>query len=437
MNYADADVPYTRIHEFKHFHPERGPLPDRQDVVVREYSRFATRADEPYYPVNTADDRTGLLAYRELAKGERDVHFGGRLSARTSTSTCTWRSARRCRCGTTSSRDPFVRLTLHPRTRPSTDGRVDEGRWAYRSDVDGSAPSRSSSSSPTTCGSGASRGRRRLPDALRVLPHAGLRAAHGGADPIRPLPHLLGIFRRLLPAAVVTLVGVLAVVWPSTRRRCGARSGSRRGRRCCTCRTRRSPRMPWTITPAPRSRVPSSTSGRCRCRARPSCSGWCCSGSARSWSVAAECRRTGWSVSCSVSCSRCRSCIRSCAPPRRRSRRTSTPEPASGSSPPDRCWSSPCRTCASAPCAGAGRVGGPGRSARAGCRRRRARRLPGVPRAVARPVRGRDRGVGLGRRSGPRSGAPALVAAPPGGRSRRLRAVPRPLADPGDLPGRQ
>ena len=23
MNYVDADVPFTRIHEFKHFHPER------------------------------------------------------------------------------------------------------------------------------------------------------------------------------------------------------------------------------------------------------------------------------------------------------------------------------------------------------------------------------------------------------------------------------
>ncbi len=80
MNYADADVPYTRIHEFKHFHPERADrYPTDKTVVVREYSRFATRADEPYYPVNTADDRAGLLAYRELTKGERDVHFGGRL----------------------------------------------------------------------------------------------------------------------------------------------------------------------------------------------------------------------------------------------------------------------------------------------------------------------------------------------------------------------
>ncbi len=23
MNYSDLDVPYTRIHEFRHFHPER------------------------------------------------------------------------------------------------------------------------------------------------------------------------------------------------------------------------------------------------------------------------------------------------------------------------------------------------------------------------------------------------------------------------------
>ncbi|WP_188755100.1 UDP-galactopyranose mutase [Microbacterium album] len=80
MNYPDADVPFTRIHEFKHFHPERKDVyPDDKTVIMREYSRFATREDEPYYPVNTSEDRAGLLAYRELAKGEKDVHFGGRL----------------------------------------------------------------------------------------------------------------------------------------------------------------------------------------------------------------------------------------------------------------------------------------------------------------------------------------------------------------------
>ncbi|WP_374311212.1 UDP-galactopyranose mutase, partial [Microbacterium sp.] len=80
MNYADADVPYTRIHEFKHFHPERADrYPADRTVVMREYSRFATREDEPYYPVNTPEDRAGLVAYRELARGERGVLFGGRL----------------------------------------------------------------------------------------------------------------------------------------------------------------------------------------------------------------------------------------------------------------------------------------------------------------------------------------------------------------------
>ncbi len=79
MNYADADVPYTRIHEFRHFHPERDTYPADKTVIMREFSRFATRDDEPYYPVNTADDRAGLLAYRELQAGEKDVWFGGRL----------------------------------------------------------------------------------------------------------------------------------------------------------------------------------------------------------------------------------------------------------------------------------------------------------------------------------------------------------------------
>jgi UDP-galactopyranose mutase len=78
MNYADADVPYTRIHEFRHFHPERD-YPSDRTVIMREFSRFAGRDDEPYYPVNTPDDRAKLLAYRDLAAAEPGVLFGGRL----------------------------------------------------------------------------------------------------------------------------------------------------------------------------------------------------------------------------------------------------------------------------------------------------------------------------------------------------------------------
>ena len=78
MNYNDDEVPFTRIHEFKHFHPERTYLPGKT-VIVHEYSRFAEEGDEPYYPINTADDREKLIRYRELAKAEPMVLFGGRL----------------------------------------------------------------------------------------------------------------------------------------------------------------------------------------------------------------------------------------------------------------------------------------------------------------------------------------------------------------------
>lgn len=81
MNYNDADVPYTRIHEFRHFHPERA-YPTDKTVIMREYGRFAKDDDEPYYPINTPEDRAMVTAYRELAKGETasaGVLFGGRL----------------------------------------------------------------------------------------------------------------------------------------------------------------------------------------------------------------------------------------------------------------------------------------------------------------------------------------------------------------------
>ena len=81
MNYNDDDVPYTRIHEFRHFHPERD-YPTDKTVIMREFARFAKDDDEPYYPINTPDDRTMLAAYRTRAANETAsarVLFGGRL----------------------------------------------------------------------------------------------------------------------------------------------------------------------------------------------------------------------------------------------------------------------------------------------------------------------------------------------------------------------
>ena len=81
MNYNNEDVPFIRIHEFRHFHPERD-YPTDKTVIVREYSRFAESGDEPYYPINTSDNRGRLQRYRDLARKETanaGVLFGGRL----------------------------------------------------------------------------------------------------------------------------------------------------------------------------------------------------------------------------------------------------------------------------------------------------------------------------------------------------------------------
>ena len=76
VNYTDADTPYTRIIEHKHF--EFGQQPDT--VISREYSKEWRPGDEPYYPVN--DDRNSELYawYKALADGQEKVIFGGRLA---------------------------------------------------------------------------------------------------------------------------------------------------------------------------------------------------------------------------------------------------------------------------------------------------------------------------------------------------------------------
>lgn len=78
MNYADEDVRFTRIVEFRHFHPERS-YPQDRTIITREYSRFAGSNDEPYYPIDTAADKKTFLAYSALARKEPNVLFGGRL----------------------------------------------------------------------------------------------------------------------------------------------------------------------------------------------------------------------------------------------------------------------------------------------------------------------------------------------------------------------
>ena len=82
VNYTDAETPWTRIIEHKWFEfgkDEQGrDLP--KTVISREYSSEWKPGDEPYYPVN--DEKNGALfrKYAELAAGEKNVLFGGRLA---------------------------------------------------------------------------------------------------------------------------------------------------------------------------------------------------------------------------------------------------------------------------------------------------------------------------------------------------------------------
>ena len=79
INYPDTDVEFTRIHEFKHLYPEREAVPGT--VIMREFSRFASEEDEPYYPVNSPEDRILLKKYREEISTLKNIWFGGRLGS--------------------------------------------------------------------------------------------------------------------------------------------------------------------------------------------------------------------------------------------------------------------------------------------------------------------------------------------------------------------
>lgn len=81
VNYTDRETPWTRIIEHKWFEfgkdVEGNDIP--KTIISREYSSEWKPGDEPYYPVN--DEVNGALyqKYKELAVGEKNVKFGGRL----------------------------------------------------------------------------------------------------------------------------------------------------------------------------------------------------------------------------------------------------------------------------------------------------------------------------------------------------------------------
>ena len=81
VNYTEAEVPYTRIIEHKHFEMfgnevEKCP----KTVISKEYSTEWKDDMEPYYPINDIVNNSLAEKYRALTKQEQHVIFGGRLA---------------------------------------------------------------------------------------------------------------------------------------------------------------------------------------------------------------------------------------------------------------------------------------------------------------------------------------------------------------------
>ncbi len=75
INYTDAETPFTRIIEHKHFEFGTG----KGTAVTREYPAEWKKGDEPYYPLNNDRNNDLYRQYQELASSDEKVRFGGRL----------------------------------------------------------------------------------------------------------------------------------------------------------------------------------------------------------------------------------------------------------------------------------------------------------------------------------------------------------------------
>ena len=75
VNYTDAETPYTRIIEHKHF--EFGN--QEKTIITKEHSKTWEKGDEPYYPVNNDRNNHLYKSYKKLADEQGNVIFGGRL----------------------------------------------------------------------------------------------------------------------------------------------------------------------------------------------------------------------------------------------------------------------------------------------------------------------------------------------------------------------
>ena len=75
INYTDAETPFTRIIEHKHFEASDSP----KTVITREYPKAWSKGEEAYYPMNDEKNTELFKRYQKLAEAEGNVILGGRL----------------------------------------------------------------------------------------------------------------------------------------------------------------------------------------------------------------------------------------------------------------------------------------------------------------------------------------------------------------------
>jgi UDP-galactopyranose mutase len=76
INYTEESVPFTRIHEHKHFTPWET---HEKTVAFREFSKVTGDNDIPYYPLRLPEDLALFDQYQTLAVEHPKITFIGRL----------------------------------------------------------------------------------------------------------------------------------------------------------------------------------------------------------------------------------------------------------------------------------------------------------------------------------------------------------------------
>jgi len=72
------EVPYTRIHEHKHFTPWEE---HEKTIYFKEFSKETEIGDVPYYPKRLKVDLEMLAKYQEESEKIKNVSFNGRLAS--------------------------------------------------------------------------------------------------------------------------------------------------------------------------------------------------------------------------------------------------------------------------------------------------------------------------------------------------------------------